>query len=105
MGIYPKRISGDVVVQDGADSSAPKVTVTIYVTQGRKRSPPINVGPLPGDTVESLIQATAEGALYQVNPYVLAVHFYNETRYKCAIQICAGTKCEPCHAPENKRGS
>ncbi len=89
MGIYPKRISGDVVASDlAAGSSAREVRVTFYVTQGRKRSAPKSLAPLPANDVQGLIQRTAEAVLHQINPYVLAVHFTDEREYDRAIEIC-----------------
>ena len=91
-GIYPKRISGDIVVSVDTPTkvgSAPvqqQARVTVYLTQGRSRSAGVRVD-VPADDLELLVQSTAEAALGQVNPYVLAVHRYEHREYDKATEI------------------
>jgi len=69
-GVYPKHVSGDIVVPANAQS---KATVTFYVTKGRERSPGISIVVPPAD-IGLLAQLTAEKVLRQVNPYVLGAY-------------------------------
>jgi TPR repeat len=94
-GIYPKHISGDIVVpvpvvsNTGSSSVSSQATVTIYVTQGRNRSPAIRIGAV-ADDVGTLVRRTAETVLGQVNPYVLAVYREAHHEYEKAIEIVRG---------------
>jgi len=91
-GIYPEHISGDIVVpvNNPANAELPpakqQATVTFYVTQGRNRSAPVSIV-VAADDVEKLVQRTAETALGQVNPYVLAAYREEHREYEEAIGI------------------
>ncbi len=91
LGIYPKHISGDIVVPVDTPSTvgsppAKQARVTIYLTQGRSRSAGVPLD-VPSDNLELLVQSTAETALGQVNPYVLAVYRYEHREYDRATEI------------------
>jgi tetratricopeptide (TPR) repeat protein len=88
-GIYPKRISGDIVLPvgpTGADSAQTQARVTIYVSQGRNRSPKIGIT-CPAEDVDGLVQQTAELVLRQINPYVLAAHAEEHQEYEKTVDI------------------
>jgi tetratricopeptide (TPR) repeat protein len=91
-GIYPERISGDIVVPVHASPSAvssqarQQAKVTIYLRVGRSRSVPVSVVGSAAD-VEMLVQRTAEAVLGQVNPYVLAAYREEHHQYEDAIEI------------------
>jgi tetratricopeptide (TPR) repeat protein len=75
-GVYPKHVSGDIVAQAATDpSSKPEVKVTVYLTQGRRRSLAFDLV-ADANNIDSLAKATAERILGQVNPYILAEHRY-----------------------------
>src|SRR5271157_939011 len=91
--IYPKHISGDIVVPVdiptkvvGSPPVKKQATVTVYLTQGRSRSAGVTLD-VPADDLELLVQSTAETALGQVNPYVLAAYWYDHREYDKAIEI------------------
>jgi tetratricopeptide (TPR) repeat protein len=92
LGIYPKHISGDIVVpvdtptKVGPPPVKKQATVTVYLTQGRSRSAGVSLD-VPADDLELLVQSTAETALGQVNPYVLAVYRVRHREYEKAIEI------------------
>src|SRR5208337_4451457 len=92
LGIYPKHISGDIVVpvdtptKVGSPPVQQQARVTVYLTQGRSRSAGVPLD-VPADDLELLVQSTAEAALDQVNPYVLAVYRYEHREYGKAIEI------------------
>jgi hypothetical protein len=70
-GVFPKHVGGDVLAA-GTDLSNPeqptaKVTVNVYVRQGRNRSPVIPID-ASADDLPDLARRTAEAALRQVNP-------------------------------------
>src|SRR5208337_2395261 len=74
LGIYPKHISGDIVVPVdtptkvvGSPPAKQQATVTVYLTQGRSRRAGVPLD-VPADDLELLVQSTAETALGQVNP-------------------------------------
>jgi tetratricopeptide (TPR) repeat protein len=85
-GIYPKHISGDIVLPatvpvTGENSSEKNTaTVTIYVAQGRNRGPAISVV-MPQDDVGFIVRRTAETILGQVNPFLLATYRYDHQEY------------------------
>jgi Tfp pilus assembly protein PilF len=91
-GIYPKHISGDVVFpvdtpdKVGSPPEKQQARVTVYLTQGRDRSAGVTVE-VPADGLELLVQSTAETALGQVNPYVLAAYRADHLEYDKAIEI------------------
>ncbi len=91
-GIYPKHISGDIVlpVDAPAKVGSPPVQqqarVPVYLTQGRSRSAGVPLD-VPADDLELLVQTTAEAALGQVNPYMLAGYRYRRQEYEKAIEI------------------
>jgi len=61
LSVYPKHISGDIVVpaNSGLPSSKSVTTITIYFTQGRRRSSPISLV-VAGEDIEVLAQHAAE---------------------------------------------
>jgi len=91
-GIYPKHISRDIVVpvdtptKVGSPPVNQQATVTIYLTQGRSRSAGVSLA-VPADDLGLLVQSTAETALGQVNPYVLAAYRDEHREYEKAIEI------------------
>jgi len=91
--IYPKHISGDILVPVdiptkvvGSPPAKQQATVTVYLTQGRSRRAGVPLD-VPADDLELLVQSTAETALGQVNPYVLAVYRDEHREYEKAIEI------------------
>src|SRR5271166_1703645 len=86
-GVYPKHISGDIVVpvdtptKVGSPPVQQQATVTIYLTQGRSRSAGVSVV-VAADDLGLLVQSTAETALGQVNPYVLAAYRDDHREYE-----------------------
>jgi tetratricopeptide (TPR) repeat protein len=88
-GIYPKHVSGDIVVPVSLPlkaESPSKATVTVYVTRGRNRSSAISVVSA-ADDVESLVRLAAETVLGQVNPYVLAAYREDRREYEKAVEL------------------
>ena len=90
-GIYPKHVSGDIVVPldrstNAASPAIEQATVTVYVTQGRNRSAAVSVTVASGD-IGMLVERTAETVLGQVNPYVLAAYREDHREYEKAIEI------------------
>jgi tetratricopeptide (TPR) repeat protein len=90
-GIYPKHVSGDIVVPldrstNAASPAIEQATVTVYVTQGRNRSAAVSVTVASGD-IGMLVERTAETVLGQVNPYVLAAYLEDHREYEKAIEI------------------
>src|SRR5271166_4539887 len=92
-GIYPKHISGDIVVPVdapakvvGSPPAKQQARVTVYLTQGRSRGAGVTLD-VPADDLELLVQSTAEAALGQVNPYVLAVYRDDRREYEKAIEL------------------
>jgi len=67
-GVYPKHISGDIVVR--------------VDTPAKVGSPPVQQ-----QAMELLVQSTAEAALGQVNPYVLAAYWDDHREYEKSIEI------------------
>jgi superkiller protein 3 len=89
-GIYPKHISGDIVlpVRIGSQSggASDKATVTICVIQARNRSQPTSVA-VPANDPDALIEGTAEIALEQINPYILASNLEDRGEYERGIDV------------------
>jgi Tfp pilus assembly protein PilF len=86
-GIYPKHVSGDIVVHATVPPNAePQATVTFYITQGRNRGEAESVGVSALD-IGLLAQRTAEMVLGQVNPYVLAVYREEHHEFDEAVEI------------------
>jgi Tfp pilus assembly protein PilF len=91
-GVYPKHISGDIVVpvvtptKVGSAPVQQQATVTVYLTQGRSRSAGVRVV-VAADDLGLLVQSTAETALEQVNPYVLAAYRDEHGEHEKAIEI------------------
>jgi tetratricopeptide (TPR) repeat protein len=85
--IYPKHVSGDIVVLTAESPSAgPRATVTVYLTQGRDRSRAMSLIANPND-IDSMAKQTAEMILAQVNPYILAVHRYDHGEVDKAAEL------------------
>ena len=86
-GIYPKHVSGDIVVHATIPANAEaQATVTFYIAQGRSRSRAISLVVTALD-IELLAQRTAEMVLGQVNPYVLAAYRADRGEFKEAVEI------------------
>jgi len=91
-GIYPKHISGDIVVpldrptNAASPPTAQQATVTVYVTQGRNRSAAVSTT-VASDDVGMLVERTAETVLGQVNPYVLAAYLDEHRESEKTIEI------------------
>ncbi len=107
-GVYPKHISGDVVMlaNDSANTKPPatakqQATVTIYVTQGRKRSAAVSVTSDAGD-VGMLVQRAAETVLGQVNPYLFASYRYDHKEYEKALEIIEEKFADPSQTRSQK---
>jgi tetratricopeptide (TPR) repeat protein len=89
LGIYPKHVSGDIVVlgSDASKTGGSQVKVTVYITQGRNRSQSVT-GIIKNDNdIDGLIQNSAEIALAEINPYVLAAYKYDHGKVKDALEI------------------
>lgn len=74
-GIHPKHVSGDIIELSGSGSSGagPRFRVTIYADDEAAASLD-----LESTDPEVLSQETAKIILGQVNPLILAVHYYQE---------------------------
>jgi tetratricopeptide (TPR) repeat protein len=76
-GMYPTRVTGDIVLPLNSTTSSPPmdatvtVTVTIYVTRGQQRIPAQRVE-LPNADADQVVQAAAKLVLQAINPYVYA---------------------------------
>lgn len=98
-GIYPKHVSGDIVVAAHAESQA---TVTLYITQGRNRGPAVSLDVSDSD-IGLLARRTAEMVLGQVNPYVLAAHRYVQGDHDAAVSILRSIVQDPSEDRVHKR--
>lgn len=104
-GIYPKHISGDIVVpvnvSPNVESPAVKqqATVTVYITHGQNRSAAVSTV-VAGAEVALLVKCAAETALGQVNPYVLAAYREEHREYDEAVEILERMIQDP---SENRR--
>ena len=106
--IYPKHVSGDVVIlaNDSSNTKAPtavkqQATVTTYVTEGRSRSSAMSVTS-DAEDVGLLVQRAAETVLRQINPYVLAVYEYDQGDRDKALGIVEGMIDNPSEARGQK---
>jgi tetratricopeptide (TPR) repeat protein len=96
-GIYPKHVSGDVVVSVNTPTQA---SVTVYITQGRGRSPAVSLV-APATDIDLLAKRTAEIVLGQINPYILACYRYDQHNFveaaKIAIQMTKDPSMDRIH--------
>jgi tetratricopeptide (TPR) repeat protein len=109
-GIYPKHISGDVIVpvtnlaKAGLPLPNAQATVTVYVTQGRTRSQPISFM-VASDDLGLLAQRTAEVVLRQINPYVLAAYHEHQHEYGTAVEIVESMTRNPSEDRRRKQAA
>ena len=91
-GIYPTRISGDIVVRADllakTESTAAKqwATVTVYLARGRNRNADVSID-TAADDVGILVRRAAETVLEQVNPYVFAAYLDDHREYPKVVEI------------------
>src|SRR5713226_5501731 len=88
LGIYPRHVSGYIVdpTSAGPSSAKPLTTVTVYVTQGRNRSPAVSFM-VASDDIGALAQRTAEVVMRRVDPYILAVYQINHHEWDKAVEV------------------
>jgi tetratricopeptide (TPR) repeat protein len=109
-GIYPKHVSGDIVVPVDVPTNAgsplvqQQATVTVYVTQGRNRSAPVSMV-VAADEVGTLVQRTAETVLRQVNPYVLAAYHEEHGEHKEAAETVERMSQDPSQDPPHQEAA
>ena len=78
-GIYPKHVSGDIYLQPDTLPAEPtpvqksQVIVTVYLSEGRRRTPPIT-SKASSESVDVLAHRIAETVLEQINPYLLGAY-------------------------------
>jgi Flp pilus assembly protein TadD len=90
----PKHIGGDIVLPltdarpPSSDPAAVKqpAMITVYFKQGKNGSQALS-GIAERDDVNVLVQRTAELALEQVNPYVLAVYWEDRREFDKSIRV------------------
>lgn len=92
----PKHIGGDIVLplkDTEPSSSDPAVKrpamISVYFRQGRDGSQTLS-GVAERDDVNMLVQRTAELALEQVNPYVLASYWDDHREFEKATRVAQG---------------
>jgi len=102
LGVYPKHVSGDIVVlvAPASSSAKPQVRVTVYLTQGRDRSRAFVLDTDAND-MDTLASATAEMILGQVNPYVLAVHRYDHGQVDGVEKLLLDITQDPSEDPKH----
>jgi tetratricopeptide (TPR) repeat protein len=88
--IYPQHVSGSIIApfsaENGPLSANQQVTVTIYITTGRKRR---QVAPLTlaADNIRLLPKQAALIILGEVNPYVRAAYEQDNGHWEAALAI------------------
>jgi tetratricopeptide (TPR) repeat protein len=82
-GKHPKHLVGDIVISATAET---EVTVTFCIAKGRERSAPVSFAGCASN-IGLLAKRTAELALEQVNPYVLAAYRKDRGEFSEAIEI------------------
>ena len=98
--IYPKHISGDIVVRaDLLAKTEPlpanqQATVTVYLARGRNRNAAVSID-VAADDVGMLVRRAAETVLEQVNPYVFASYLEDRRDYRRAVEIAGAIAQDP----------
>jgi tetratricopeptide (TPR) repeat protein len=84
-GFAPRHVSGDIVLQFSpvpvaGDAPKAQATLTIYITEGRKRGPAV-AETIKADDTGPLVRRAAEMTLAQINPYLCAAYLENRREY------------------------